>query len=73
VEPEEEALGAWLMSNLTDLTIRAEILLRLSYLKVTTYITRPKVLLRSVIVSLAKREMSSEIKRNLQDLLTGDD
>ena len=71
VEPEEEALGAWLTNDLTNITIRAEILQRISYLRESSYVMHPKALVKNVLETLRVKERNESIKENLEDLLAG--
>ena len=71
VEPEEEILGAWLTSDMLNLTVRAEILQRLTYMRESNYVVHPRVLVRSALESLKIKEKDQRIKMNLEDILSG--
>ena len=68
--PEEQALGAWLTCDLTNLTIRAEVLLRMSYQRDNSII-HPRALVKNAIESLKRKESNAMIKMNLEDIFLG--
>ena len=68
-EPGQIALGAWLNRDILNMTVRAEILQRLSYLKEQSYVIRPKLLVKMAIENLRIRESNTELKSLLDHLL----
>ena len=68
-EPEQAILGAWLNSDILNVTVRAEILLRLSYLREQNYVIRPKIFVKLAIESLVRKEQNTELKNQLVALL----
>ena len=69
VDPELAVLGAWLNSDKLNMTVRAEILLRLSYQRNKNYVIRPHLLVKMAINSLKIKEQDEEFKSLLNDLL----
>ena len=66
-----KVLGTFIESDQLTLTIHAEILKRIMYLKdEANYLLRPKALVKQAIELLSRREKSSDKKRDLEDLLT---
>ena len=68
-EPEQAILGAWLDSDMLNVTIRAEVLPRLSYLKEQNYVIRPIIFVKLAIDSLIRKEQNPEFKNLLAALL----
>ena len=64
-------LGAQLDSNLTTLTLKAEIIQRILYPKDNqTYLIHPRTFVKNAIEFLIGRETATETKEGLKDLLT---
>ena len=68
-EPVQAILGAWLDSDMLNVTIRAEVLLRLSYLKEQNYVMRPIIFVKLAIDSLLRKEQNAEFKNLFAALL----
>ena len=68
-EPEQIVLGAWLNSDKLNLTVRAEIIQRLSYQRDQNYVIRPNLIVKMAINSLRLKEENAEFKNLLDTLL----
>ena len=68
-EPEQVVLGAWLNSDKLSLTVRAEIIQRLSYQRDQNYVIRPNLIVKMDINSLRLKEENAEFKNLLDTLL----
>ena len=62
VNSAEAALGAFKDANTALLTINAEILLRISWLKPNNYLVHPKFIVKSAIATIIKNEKQGEVK-----------
>ena len=71
-DPTKAALGAIIRTDPISMTLHAETLLRILYLKdEQNYLTHPKTIVKHVIKLTGKREKDPAIKRAMKDLLTG--
>ena len=71
LNPSTAAMGSNYESNLTVLTLNAEVLLRISYLKADqNFLLHPKTFVKNCLRTLARNEKNVEVKETLENLLT---
>ena len=70
IDQAKVAIGSFLDSNQTILTINAEILLRISYLKDDQeYLVHPKTFIKCCLKSIARNERNKSVKEAIEALL----
>ena len=67
-DPIEAALGAYLTSNITILTLNAELLLRINSLKEENYLLHPKFFVKATLDFLIRREKKKEVRDTLKSI-----
>ena len=68
IDPIEAAFGAYKATNLAIITLNAEIILRLSYLKPDNYLIHPKFFLRAAVATVLRNEKQGEVKDMLKSI-----
>ena len=67
-DPTEAALGAYKDANIATVTLNAEILLRISWLKPNNYLVHPKFIVKSAITTILKNERQGEVKDMIKSI-----
>ena len=70
LDPLKAAIGCYLEASPSSITLDAEILLRISYLRDTqNYLIHPNVVVKQCLSSLARKEKNVKIREDLKSLL----
>ena len=70
LDPLKAAIGCYLEASPSSITLDAEILLRISYLRDTqNYLIHPNVVVKQCLSSLARKEKNLKIREDLKSLL----